>query len=34
MQLKAIQIKESILGIDHPEVALSLGHLASFYTSV
>lgn len=32
MHLKAIQIKESILGEDHPEVALSLGHLASLYT--
>lgn len=31
MQLKAIEIKESILGKDHPEVALSLGHLASLY---
>lgn len=32
MHLKAIEIKESILGKDNPEVALSLGHLASLYT--
>lgn len=32
MHLKAIEIKESILGKDDPEVALSLGHLASLYT--
>lgn len=32
MHLKAIQIKEAILGKDDPEVALSLGHLASLYT--
>jgi len=32
MHLKAIDIKESILGKDNPEVALSLGHLASLYT--
>lgn len=32
MHLKAISIKESILGNDNPEVALSLGHLASLYT--
>jgi len=32
MHLKAIEIKESILGNDNPEVALSLGHLASLYT--
>lgn len=31
MHLKAIEIKESILGKDDPEVALSLGHLASLY---
>lgn len=32
MHLKAIGIKESILGKENPEVALSLGHLASLYT--
>lgn len=32
MHLKAIEIKEAILGKDDPEVALSLGHLASLYT--
>ncbi|XP_050526374.1 amyloid protein-binding protein 2 isoform X2 [Daktulosphaira vitifoliae] len=32
MHLKAIKIKEAILGEDNPEVALSLGHLASLYT--
>jgi len=32
MHIKAIQIKESILGKDHSEVALSLGYLASLYT--
>lgn len=31
MHLKAIKIKEKILGKDDPEVALSLGHLASLY---
>jgi len=31
MHLKAIEIKEKILGKDNPEVALSLGHLASLY---
>lgn len=31
MHLKAIEIKKSILGEDSPEVALSLGHLASLY---
>lgn len=28
----AIEVKESILGKEHPDVALSLGHLASMYT--
>lgn len=32
MHLKAIEVKESVLGKDDPEVALSLGHLASLYT--
>ncbi|XP_050441691.1 amyloid protein-binding protein 2 isoform X2 [Adelges cooleyi] len=32
MHKRAIAIKESILGRDNPEVALSLGHLASLYT--
>lgn len=32
MHLKAIEIKESILGENNPDVALSLGHLASLYT--
>lgn len=32
MHLKAIKIKESILGINHPEVAICLNHLASLYT--
>jgi hypothetical protein len=32
MHLKAIEIKESILGKNSPDVALSLGHLASLYT--
>lgn len=31
MHLKAIEIKKLILGEDSPEVALSLGHLASLY---
>ena len=31
MHLKAIQIKESLLGTDDYEVALSVGHLASLY---
>lgn len=31
MHLKAIQIKEAILGPNDPEVALSIGHLASLY---
>jgi tetratricopeptide (TPR) repeat protein len=31
LHLKAIQIKESLLGLEDPEVALSLGHLASLY---
>lgn len=32
MHLKAIKIKESILGNYHPEVAICLNHLASLYT--
>lgn len=32
MQLKAIEIKESIVGPDDYEVSLSVGHLASLYT--
>lgn len=32
MQLKAIAIKETILGPDDYEVALSVSHLASLYT--
>jgi len=32
MHLKSIEIKESILGKDDPEVALSLGLLACLYT--
>lgn len=31
MHLKAIQIKEKILGPDDYEVGLSVGHLASLY---
>ena len=31
MHLKAIQIKEKLLGKDDYEVALSIGHLASLY---
>lgn len=31
MHLKAIQIKESLLGPEDYEVALSVGHLASLY---
>ena len=31
MHLKAIQIKETLLGRDDYEVALSIGHLASLY---
>lgn len=31
MHLKAIEIKESLLGFDDYEVALSVGHLASLY---
>lgn len=31
MHLKAIQIKEKILGSDDYEVGLSVGHLASLY---
>jgi len=31
MHLKAIQIKESLLGLEDYEVALSVGHLASLY---
>ena len=31
MHLKAIQIKESLLGSEDYEVALSVGHLASLY---
>ena len=32
MHLKAIEIKEKLLGKDDYEVALSLGHLGSLYT--
>jgi len=31
MHLKAIAIKERLLGVDDYEVALSVGHLASLY---
>jgi hypothetical protein len=31
MHLKAIEIKERLLGPDDYEVALSIGHLASLY---
>ena len=31
MHLKAIQIKENLLGSEDYEVALSVGHLASLY---
>lgn len=31
MQLRAIAIKEELLGIDDYEVGLSIGHLASLY---
>ena len=31
MHLKAIQIKEKLLGTEDYEVALSVGHLASLY---
>ena len=31
MHLKAIQIKETLLGSEDYEVALSVGHLASLY---
>lgn len=31
MHLKAIEIKENLLGEDDYEVALSVGHLASLY---
>ena len=31
MHLRAIQIKESLLGAEDYEVALSVGHLASLY---
>ena len=31
MHLKAIEIKERLLGVDDYEVALSVGHLASLY---
>ena len=31
MHLRAIQIKEELLGPDDYEVALSVGHLASLY---
>lgn len=31
MHLKEIEIKESVLGTDNPEFALSLSHLANLY---
>ena len=31
LHLKAIKIKESLLGAEDSEVAVSLGHLASLY---
>ena len=31
MHVKAIDIKERLLGVDDYEVALSVGHLASLY---
>ena len=31
MHLKAIEIKENILGKNDPNVALSIGHLAALY---